>query len=165
MTEAVINHEKKMCDGQTTVKIKRMARSSRVRHLFIWRLSLFYCYWAEKGKNHNVLKLAESNPFLHTHAHTHRVVLFLGYVPYPKTLSLSFMFICFSCTRVLLSLLWSCVYFHDRRPSRVDFIMCVWNPFHLKSVSLSFHFKWHFGALKTFYWSRSRSSLASLILL
>lgn len=105
-----------------------------------------------KRKIHNVLKLAESNQFLHTHTHTRRVVLFLGYVPYPKTLSLSFMFICFSCTRVLLSLLWSCLYFHDSRPSRVNFIwtsqwICVYVYLnhsdvciHSKSVSLSFHF-------------------------
>lgn len=105
---------------------------------------------------------------------------FLGYVPYPKTLSLSFMFICFSCTRVLLSLLSSRLYFHDRaerRPSRVNFIwtsqwICVHVRlnhsdvcFHLKSVSLSFHFRprvrfWTSqGLKKTFYRSRSRSSL------
>lgn len=117
---------------------------------------LFYCYWAEKGSIHSVLRhcrLAKSNQFLHTHTYTERVVLFFRLRP---LLSLTFMFICFSCTRVLLSLLSLCLYFHDRaerRPSRVNFIwtsqwicvnVCLNHSdvcFHLKSVSLSFHFR------------------------
>ncbi len=172
--------QKNECDGQTTSKNKENGP-------FLPREALIYlktfCFIViELKREHSQFlrhcRLAKSNQFLHhTHTHTHTdiVVLFLGYVPYPKTL--------FSVFYVYLFLLYSCfiefVFISTTEQSAVpaestsferhsEFVcMCLNHSdvcFHLKSVPLSFHFRSEILNVlgfkkKTFYRSRSRSSL------
>lgn len=145
--------EKTECDGHTTVKIKRMAHSSRVRHLFIWRLSvLLLLSW--KGEHSQCLETLQTSKkqSISAHTHGHRVVLFFRLRPLPFYVYLFLLYSCF-IEFVIVASLFPRQSRAECRPSRVNFIgtshwicvhLCLNHSdvcFHFISVSLSFHFR------------------------
>ncbi len=144
-------------------KIKRMALSSRMRHLFIWRLSLLLllswkgghsqCFETLQTSKEQSISAQTHTHTHHTHTHTHTdIVLFFRLRPLPFYVYLFLLYSCF-IEFVIVASLFPRQSRAERRPSRVNFIwtsqwicvhVCLNHSdvcFHFISVSLSFHFR------------------------